>query len=209
MTLVRALLLVGTPGHLAEAAALLDGIDPAGLNDADHARLLGYRVWHGARAGRPAGVLALATTLVGRHADPFAAHYAARAAADAALLPGALPTPELKALLAALRARAATVAGHPGELLWRDLGVLERRVGGGLAAARAALAEALALSADLPASPINAWNRRVIEVHQAALGGRPEPAGALPAAALHLAERAGALAARMDVVTAWRQVSPY
>jgi hypothetical protein len=209
MTLIRALLLGGTPAQLAEAATLLDGIDPAGLNDADHARLLGYRVWHGVRLGRPAEVLALARELAERHADPFAAQHAARAAADAALLPSSVPTGALKAMLPVLRARAQSVTAHPGELLWRDIGVLEHRIGGGLRAAREAFTHSQAISNGLPDSPINAWNRRVLEVHRAALRGGSEPVGALPAAADRLNMQARALADQMDLASAYRRISPY
>jgi len=83
---------------------------------------------------------------------------AARAAADAGLLPGPVPTGVLKATLPVLCARAGPVTGHPGEMVRRDLGVLEQRVGGGLAAAHDALTRSRAISAGLPDSPINAWN---------------------------------------------------
>ena len=209
MTLVRALLLGKEPAQLAEAERLLDRIDPEGLNEADHARLLGYRVWHRVRAGRPAEAFALGAALIEGHVDSFAAYHAARAAGDAASLPGGATSEALNAILSVLRACAERTTGPPGELLWRDIGVLERRVGGGLSAAREAFNRGLAICAGLPGSPINAWNRRVIEVHRECLCGGPAVVGVLPPAAQQLDAQARALADQMDLVSAYRRVSPY
>lgn len=211
MTMIRGLLLGGAPSQLDEAGKLLEGISSKELNDADHARLLGYRVWQGIRAGRSTEVLPLAETLIDRYADPFAAQHAARAAADVALLSDPLPKAELKGILAVLRDRAETVTGHPGELLWRDMAVLERRLGGGISAARKAFAQGLAISSRLPESPVNAWNRHVIEVHEAALCDGLAPVALLPTAAQRLVARALDLAEadRFGSVMAFRRISPY
>ncbi|NEX16770.1 MAG: hypothetical protein C1943_09110 [Halochromatium sp.] len=209
MTMIRGLLLGGAPPQLDEAGTLLQGISSNDLNDADHARLLGYRVWHGIRAGRPTEVLTLAATLIERYADPFAAQHAARAAADVALLTDVQSKAQLRRMLSVLRDRAESVSGHPGELLWRDVAVLEQRVGSGMAVARKAFAQALAISSRLPESPVNAWNRRVIEVHQAALCAGSEPSVLLPTAAQRLAARALDLADQFGSVMAFRRISPY
>jgi hypothetical protein len=209
MTLIRALLLGGSPAQLTEAHALLQEINADELNDADHARLLGYRVWQGVRDGRPAEVLPLAKSLIERFTDPFAAQHAVRAAADVALSPDAVSKAELRKMLSVVRDRADPVTGHPGELLWRDVAVLERSVGNGQAAARKAFNRGLAISSGLPDSPVNAWNRRVIEIHSAALCDGPAGDGALPVAAQHLAALAVGLADGLGVVAAFRRITPY
>jgi hypothetical protein len=209
MTLARALLLVGEPEQLAEAGTLLNGIDPEGLADADRSRLLGYRVWHAVREGRPGETLALAGALIERHDDPFASHYAARAAADAALLSTGEPDALLAHMLRQLRARAVHVAGHPGELLWRDIGLLEHRISGRHGAAREAFARSLHISATLPDSPINSWNRLVIEVHAATICGQAAPERVMPAVVLSLHRHACLLADGGNPLLAYRRVGPY
>lgn len=209
MTLSRALLLVREPEQLAEAGALLNGIDPEGLADADRSRLLGYRVWHAVREGRVADALALAETLIDRYEDPFASHYAARAAADAALLGIGAPEGILRRMLRQLRGRAEHLVGHPGELLWRDIGVLEHRIAGKQVAARDAFAHALRISATLADSPINCWNRLVIEVHAATLCGQAAPERTLPATVLDLHRQARLVADDPGLLLAYRRVSPY
>jgi len=87
--------------------------------------------------------------------------------------------------------------------------VLEHRVGGGLRAAREAFTHSQAISIGLPDSPINAWNRRVLEIHRAALCGGSEPVGALPAAAERLNVQARAPADQTDLASAYRRIGPY
>ena len=209
MTLARALLLAGEPDPLTEAGTLLHEVAPEGLADADRSRLFGYRVWHAVREGRTDDALTLARALIEHHNDPFASHYAARAAADAALLGTGQPNPLLKQMLNQLRARAEHMAGHPGELLWRDIGVLEQRIAGRHVAARDAFARGLRIVSTLPDSPINSWNRLVIEVHAETICGQPAPERVLPAAVLRLHRQAYAGADHLGFLKACRLVSPY
>lgn len=209
MTLARALLVVGEPEQLAEAGLLLNGIDPEGHADGDRSRLLGYRVWHAVREGRPADALVLAETLVERFDDPFATHYAARAAADAALLRSGECSARLIHMLRQLRARAEHVEGHPGELIWRDIGVMENRIAGRQGAARDAFAHSLCINGTLPDSPINSWNRLVIDVHAATLCGLSAPERAFPAAVLRLHRQARLVGDSGDTLLAFRRISPY
>lgn len=209
MTLARALLLMGEPERLVEAGTLLNGIDPEGLTDSDQSRLLGYRVWHAVREVRPADALALAETLVERHNDPFASHYAARAAADAAVLSTGERNAVLTRMLRQLRARGEQVASHPGELLWRDIGLLEHRIAGRQRAAREAFARSLQIGGTLPDSPINNWNRLVIQVHAAILCRQAAPERALVPAVLRLQRQACLMADECDPLLAYRRVSPY
>jgi hypothetical protein len=209
MTLARALLLMGEPEQLVEAGTLFNKIDREGLADADQSRLLGYRVWHAVREGRPVDALALAEALIERYDDPFAAHYAARAAADAALLSTGEHNALLASMLRQLRARGEQVAGHPGELLWRDIGLLEHRIAGRQGAAREAVARSLHINGTLPDSPINNWNRLVIQVHAAILCGQAAPERALVPAVLRLQRQACLMADECDPLLAYRRVSPY
>jgi hypothetical protein len=162
MTLARALLLTGEPDHLAEAEDVLTGLDGLPWTDADRARWLGYQVWLTVRRGEPVEALATAATLIDRYTDPFAAQMAARAAADTVLLAPDRCNSELRALLPILRSRADGVDGHPGELLWRDLGLLEQRIGGRLRSARLAFERSVRISDALPKSPVNVWNQWVM-----------------------------------------------
>jgi hypothetical protein len=209
MSLARALLLVGEPDELAEAGTLLNGMDPEGLADADRSRLLGYRVLHAVREGRAADALALAGMLIERYEDPFASHYAARAAADAALAGLGVSDGVLAPMLRTLRVRAETLTGHPGELLWRDIGVLEQRIANRQRAARDAFARGLHIVATLPDSPIKSWNWLVIEIHAETLCGQPTSERALPAAALRLHRQASVVADNCGRLLAFRRVSPY
>lgn len=209
MTLIRALLLAGEPTHLVEAGTLLDPIDAETLNESDRSRLFSYRVWYAVRQGRAADALGLAEALIARHNDPFASQHTARAAADAALLNSGAPTGVLIKLLRVLRARANGLVGHPGELVWRDIGVLEWQVGGRQTAARAAFTRSLEISAALPESPVNIWNRLVIEVHRAQLCGQTAPVRRLPTVVLRLDEQARRMVEDTDPVQGYRRISPY
>jgi len=209
MTLIRALLLAHEPTDLVEAGTLLDEIDAQTLNESDRSRLFSYRVWHAVRQGRSADALELAEELIERHNDPFASQHTARAAADAALLNSGAPTRGLMRLLRVLRDRADDLVGHPGELVWRDIGVLERQVGGRHTAACDAFTRSLKISAVLPDSPVNLWNRLVIEVHRAQLCGQTAPVRSFPAAVLRLDEQAHRIVEDTDPVRGYRRISPY
>ncbi|WP_157817487.1 hypothetical protein [Candidatus Thiodictyon syntrophicum] len=209
MTLIRALLLAREPADLVEAGTRLDEIDAQTLNESDRSRLFGYRVWHAVHQGRSADALELAEALIERHNDPFALQHTARAAADAALLNSGAPTGGLMRLLRILRARADGLVGHPGELVWRDIGVLEWQAGGRQRAACDAFTRSLKISAALPDSPVNLWNRLVIEVHRAQRCGQTPPVRRLPAAVLRLDEQARRMVEDTDPVQGYRRISPY
>lgn len=119
------------------------------------------------------------------------------------------PGAPLTHILRQLRARAEHVAGHPGELIWRDIGVVEHRIAGRQGAARDAFARSLRIGANLPDSPINSWNRLIVEVHAATLCGQVAPERALPAAVLSLQRQACLVADGCDPLLAYRRVSPY
>lgn len=209
MTLARALLLTGEAGDLAEVDGLLTGLDGKALADADRSRLLGYRVWLDMRGGQPMNALATATALIDQYTDPFATQMAARATADAALLAPDHCNSELRTLLPILRSRAEEVDGHPGELLWRDLGLLEQRITGRFRSVRLAFERSVCISDALPNSPINRWNRWVMEIHRAELCGSTAPARELPKAAERLDDRAQAGVSKIGLLNAYRRASPY
>ena len=209
MTLARALLLTGESDDLAEADSLLAGLAGLSLADADRSRLLGYQIWLAVRRGEPLKVLTTAATLIKRYRDPFAAQMAARAAADAALLAPDRCNSELRALLSVLRSRADAVHGHPGELLWRDLGLLEQQISGRLQSVRLAFERSVRISVALPKSPINRWNRWVMEIHRAELCGSTLQTIALSKAGDRLDSRARAGVDESGLLQAYRRASPY
>jgi len=208
MTLVRALLLAGDSEALVEAGTRLDEIDSDKLNVADASRLLGYRVWHALCEDRRADALVLAEILIDQYDDPFAIQYAARAAADAVLPGGAVTTDVLHAMLGKLRQRADGLDGHPAELIWRDIGVLEHRIGR-RQRVRDALDRALTISTTLPNSPVKVWNRLVLDLHRSDLCGQAASEPAVPESVLRLRKQAQRMLKDKGQLMAFRQVSPY
>jgi hypothetical protein len=112
-------------------------------------------------------------------------------------------------MLRQFRVSAERMAGHPDELFWLDIGVLEHRIAGSEAAAGDTFKRGLRIVAILPDSPIKSWNRLVIEVHAKTLCGQAAPERRLPAAVLNLNRQAFLVANGSGLLLAYRRVSPY
>lgn len=210
MTLLRALLLSGGANDLGEADELLDAFATLGLRGSDQARLDNYQVWADVRCARWDSAVGRGRTLLGRNPGIFAAQFAARAAADAVIQGQAGLRDDLRTMLGLLRDRLHDCSGHPGDLVWRDVGVLEHSFGRGKKAGMECMDRSLAITRALPVSPANAWVRYVTEVHRAAIGGSGMPASAsLPDEAVPLLRKAQVLAEEVGALRAYRKVSPY
>jgi hypothetical protein len=112
-------------------------------------------------------------------------------------------------MLRQFRVSAERMAGHPDELFWRDIGVLEHRIAGSEGAAGDAFKRVLRIVGTLPDSPIKSWNRLIIEVHAKTLCGQATPERRLPAAVLSLHRQACHVADGSELLLAYRRFSPY
>ncbi|MCU0834675.1 MAG: DUF3800 domain-containing protein [Chromatiaceae bacterium] len=210
MTLLRTLLLSGEANDLREADELLDVFGTLGVRGSDQTRLDNYRVWADVRCGRWDSAVGRGRSLLERDPGIFAAQFAARAAADAVIHGQTGLRDDLRAMLGLLRDRLPGYSGHPGDLVWRDVGVLEHAFGRGKKAGMECMERSLTITRALPVSPANAWVRYVTEVHRAAIGGSGMPASAsLPDEAMVLLRKAQVLAAAGGALRAYRKVSPY
>jgi hypothetical protein len=209
MTLLRGLLLAGDDDSLRKAEELITALPAGPLQESDQARLDNYRVWLNVRRARHAAAVAGGCLLIERYSSAFATQFAARAAADAVLADSGAYGNQAKAMLPILRARAAECAGHPGDLIWRDVGVLEHLVGRGQKAGTECFLRSLEISQGLPASPVNEWNRHVAEMHLSELCGRAIPDRSLPTAAERLSQQVRRMTERVGALHAYRIVSPY
>lgn len=209
MTLVRGLLLNGDPALMQEAEALMDTLTLGALHPIDRERLENYRLWLDLRRGDTGAALSKAETQIDRYAGPHTTYFAARAAADAILAEPRQHQTRVKDLVRPLRARGEDCMGHPGELVWRELGVLEHRVGRGGKAARACLLRSLQISDDLPVSPANIWTRHVTAIHLDELTSGKTPKIALPEPCWSLNNAARREEPKIGRLRAFRAVSPY
>jgi hypothetical protein len=209
MTLVRGLLLGGQPAMLQEAQSLMDTLVPDGLHPSDQERLDNYRLWLDLRRGDISAALAKADAQIGRYAGPHTTYFAARAAAVAMLAAADQHQAQAKALLRPLRAGGNGCTGHPGELIWRELGVLEHCAGHGEKAARDCLQRSLDISDSLPVSPANIWNRHVAAIHMDELTTDKTPKIALPHPCQSLNDAALRIEATLGRLRAFRAVSAY
>lgn len=208
MTLVRTLLLSGHPEHLAEADTLLDTFPITDLQGGDLARFQNYRLWADIRCHRYDSAISRAHDLLERDDGIFSAQFAAKAAADALIADQSHLKAEIQAMLTMLRKRAPSYAGHPGDLIWRDLGVLEQHFGS-KKASRECLLRSMEINQTLPSSPANLWNRHVIDVHISELDSTHSCNMALPAPVLALQEIVKGFSSHHGLMRAYRIVSPY
>ncbi|MFB1489351.1 MULTISPECIES: hypothetical protein [unclassified Thiocapsa] len=209
MTLIRTLLLAGGANNLREADDLLETFPDQDVSSSDLARLGNYRVWADVRCRRLESALGHARAILDCDAGIFATQFAARAAADSVIEGHQGLIGEARAMLRPLRERSAKCSGHPGDLVWRDMGVLEWHVGSGKKAALECMERSLKITGALPLSPANAWIRHVTEVHLAELRGGEVGTDVLPEAAVPFQQDARALAKEIGPLRAYRAVSPY
>lgn len=209
MTLLRGLLLAGSDENLREADALLAALPDELAQDSDRARVDCYRLWLQIRKGCHDDALRHAQELLGRRSNVFSIQFAARAAADAVLADPERHRDVAKTLLSILRTESTPHSGHPSDLIWRDIGVLEHYCGKRRSIVTECFDASLAISDGLPECPANLWNRHVAEIHANRMADSPYPHRRLPAAAEQLRKRAVGLHKHMDLIQAYRQASPY
>jgi hypothetical protein len=209
MTLLRGLLLAGSDENLCEANSLLAALPDELTQDSDRARVECYRLWFQIRKGCYDDALRHAHELLGRRSDVFSIQFAARAAADAVLADSDRYRVAAQQLLSILRAESMKYFAHPGDLIWRDIGVLEHCCGKRRSVAAECFERSLAISEGLPECPANLWNQHMAEIHASQLAGSPYRDRRLPAAAEWLREKAVGLNEKMDLILAYRRASPY
>ncbi len=209
MTLLRTLLLSGGAKNLNEAAELLDEFPLPNASGSDQARLDNYRMWADLRSGRLESAVSRAGTILERDSSIFATQFAARAAADVVVEGHRELFSEVRAMLRPLRERSAKCSGHPGDLVWRDMGVLEWHLGSGKKAALECLERSLGISRALPRSPANAWIRHMTEVHLVEISAGKVTDCICPDSAATLLKNVRALTMEVGLLRAYRAVSPY
>jgi hypothetical protein len=209
MTLVRGLLLSGGSEMLQEAEALMDSLAADELHPSDQERLENYRLWLDLRRDHIDAALDKAELQVERFVGPYTAYFVARTTAEAIMAGFEQHQARAKVLLRRLRARAEDCMDHPGELIWRELGVLECRVGRGGKAARDCLLRSLQISDGLPVSPANIWTRHVTAVHLDELTSDKTPKITLPEPCRAFGDAAVRAEKELGRLRALRAVSPY
>lgn len=209
MTLLRGLLLAGNDENLREAESLLAALPDNQFSDSDRARIDCYCLWLKIRKGCYDDAMCHARELLDRRSDVFSVQFAARAAADAILYDPKRHGASAKTLLSALRAVSLSSSGHPNDLIWRDIGVLEHYCGKRKSAVAECLERSLAISDSLPQCPAHIWNRYVAEMHSSCLVGRYYPRRQFPSGAERLRENAIDLQEEMEPIRAHRRASPY
>lgn len=140
----------------------------------------------------------------------FATQFAVRAAADVLVEGPKGLVDEVRPMLGLLRERVLNCSGHPGDLVIRDMGILEWYIGHGKKAAIERMKRGLRITQTLPQSPANAWIRHVTEVHLAEVNTACKiTKDALPKEAAILAPKVQLLAREIGTLRAYRAVSPY
>ena len=87
--------------------------------------------------------------------------------------------------------------------------MLEHLIGRGQKAGAACFIRSLEISRGLPTSPVNEWNRYVVEVHLSEMSGRAMGDRSLPIATDCFSHQARRLADRVGGLRAYRMTSPY
>jgi tetratricopeptide (TPR) repeat protein len=209
MTLLRGLLLAGGDENLREGETLLAILPDELPQDSDRARVDCYRVWLQIRKGCHDHALRHAQEMLDRRPDLFSVQFAARAAADAALADPEAYRGAAKKLLSLVRTGSTAWSGHPGDLIWRDIGVLEHACGHRRGIVAECFERSLAISDTLAKCPAHEWIRFTTEIHATHLIGWSHPRRQLPRNAELLREKALQLYDQMDLLQAYRTVSPY
>ena len=208
-SLVRGLVLSGTPDDLERASGELDALLAAPLAGGDRLRASCYRVWRDVRAGAYERALSGAVVLTETEWDVpdeeavFALATAARAAADAVVLGGGEHEAVARAVLDAVRPRAVEGGGYPYDLLWRDLGTLEATVGRGKGAATRGFVLARSALQSQAESPVTAWKAYGITLGEAAVRAPEASPPSAPAGMGVEGETA------REAAAAYRMSSPY
>lgn len=210
MTLLRTLLLEGGVENLSEAKELIDSFPTQDAYSRDQARLNNYRVWADVRCGRLESAIRRSVKILNCDGSIFATQFVVRAAAEVLLDGHKGLVDEVLAMLPLLRQRSLNCSGHPGDLIWRDMGILEMYIGRGKKVAIGQIKRSLGITRNLPPSPANAWIRHVTEVHLAevSLAGKVADE-APPKEAAALVQKIQALAGEIGTLRAYRAVSPY
>jgi hypothetical protein len=210
MAMLRALLLSGCSEYLSdEADRLFDNLMNLVDHKSDRNRLDNYRVWADVRSHRWEIALARANKLLDSDDGLYSAQFAARAAADAVLHNREQFRQEAAQILTILRKRVNVGVGHPQDLIWRDVGVLEYCVGDGKKAAIKCMRSCLAATKGLASGPVASWIRLLADIHMETFTGRNGFVAELPSAASALQSQAEELARSTDRLLAYRMVSPF
>jgi hypothetical protein len=208
-TLLRTLLLSGGAEDLREAGGLLHAFRAFSAKGGDQSRIDTYRIWLDLRAGHANEAICHARHLIDNDPGIYATQFGARAAADVVLGGHEKYLGEARSMLKLLRRRAASLAGHPANIILRDMGVLEHYVGEGKKTAIEYLEMSLGITRASSPSPANDWTHYVTQVHLAEISGGRAPEQALSKAAEALRRRAQSLREELGVLRAYRMVSPY
>lgn len=209
MTLLRTLLLSGGEENLREARGLLRAFPGSRAKAGDQARLDAYRVWAKLRGGHPEAAIRDAGYLLENDPGIHATQFAVRAGADVVMGGHKNLFGEARAILGLIRQRAANCSGYPGDLILRDMAVLERYAGDGRETAIKCLELSLGITRTQASSPVSAWIGLVTEVHVAEISGGKAPDAVLPGMAAKLRQRAQSLQEEHGALRAYRMVSPY
>lgn len=210
MTLLRTLLLEGGKENLREADELIEAFPAQDAYSRDQARLNNYRVWADVRCGRLESAISRSRIILDCDNSIFATQFVVRAAAEVLVEGHKGLVDEVRPMLRLLRERVLNCSGHPGDLVIRDMGIIEWYIGHGKKAAIERMKRSLGITQTLPQSPANAWIRHVTEVHLAEVNTAGKiTENILPKETAILVRKAQSLAREIGTLRAYRAASPY
>ena len=210
MTLLRTLLLAGLESGQDEICELLRGLNSGKLSRSDLARLDNYKIWADIRSGDLERAVKYSKTVIQGKDDIFTTQFIIRACADAVLEDREEVVNEVKKLLPLLRERVANISGHPADLVFRDIAILEFYIGRGRKAAVRRLKNSLEITNALPLSPVNSWLAYVTREHLKEMGSNIQTEAVYPPKSVEkLRCMVDGLAPKIGFLRACRRVSPY
>lgn len=211
MALLRTLLLAGGDENLRDAQELINSLSARNLNYSDMARLSNYQIWADIRSGQLGSAINRSRTILDSDISIFATQFVVRAAADVVIEGQNVFFDDVRTMLPLLRQRVQNISGHPADLIWRDMGVIELHLGRGKKVAIRRLKQSVEITRSLPSSPVKSWIYHVTKMHLAEIAAEVSVNDEilLEEGAALLLNQVNRLAQQIGLLRAYRKVSPY